>query len=124
MSVHNRSLEPSKRAGFFPTPASSLKATACPIVQHGAVRLRTPGGRLGGNIFTPNYDQQLLLEFAFLKAMGADATRIAPGDQAGLGARYQIPISNAWIFRSTAMHGFLEIQPMCGGRRKELRMRF
>ncbi|MDG2012800.1 MAG: hypothetical protein P8J33_04810 [Pirellulaceae bacterium] len=84
----------------------------------------TWGGALGVNILTPNYDQQLILEFAFLKAMGSDATRIAPGDQAGLGARYQIPISNAWILRSDMMYGFFENTADVRGARMELRMKF
>ena len=84
----------------------------------------TAGGSIGLNILTPNFDQQLILEFSFLKTLGDDATRIAPGDQTGLGARYQLPISNSWILRSDVMYGFFENTADVHGARLELRHKF
>jgi hypothetical protein len=84
----------------------------------------TWGGAVGLNILTPNWDQQLVLEIALLKAMGDNATRIARGDQAGMGVRYQIPLSNAWILRSDLMYGFLQKDTDIRGARLELRTKF
>lgn len=84
----------------------------------------TAGGSIGLNIMTPEWDQQLVVEFSFLKALGNDATRIAPGDQTGLGARYQLPLSNSWLLRSDVMYGFLENTSDVHGGRLELRHKF
>ena len=84
----------------------------------------TWGGSLGMNILTAELDQQLVLEFSFLKTMGYDSTRIAAGDQAGLAARYQIPLSNSWILRSDVMYGFLENTADIHGARVEMRHKF
>lgn len=84
----------------------------------------TWGGAFGLNILTSELDQQLILEFAFLKTLGNDATRIAPGDQAGVGARYQLPLSNSWILRSDVMYGFFDNTSDVHGARVELRHKF
>ncbi len=61
----------------------------------------TYGGALGIQyLFSLN--QQIVVEVATVQAMGGTNLpgRIARGDQYALGARYQLPITNAWIFRA------------------------
>ena len=58
----------------------------------------TVGGAIGLNILTEGFTQQLVVEMAFLHTIGNDPNRNAFSDQYGLGARYQIPLSNSWIF--------------------------
>ena len=84
----------------------------------------TWGGAVGLNILTPNFDQQLILEAAAVQTRGNDATRNIPSDQYGVGARYQIPISNAWLIRTDAMYGFLRETSDIHGARLELRYKF
>ncbi len=82
------------------------------------------GGALGLNILTPGWTQQLILEMAFLQTMDDDPDRVAAGNQYGLGARYQIPISNSWIIRTDAMYGFFRDDDDVRGLRVELRHKF
>ena len=84
----------------------------------------TWGGALGMNILTPGFTQQLILEMAFLQTMGSNPNRNAAGNQYGLGARYQLPLSNSWILRSDAMYGFLNNAPDVHGFLLELRHKF
>lgn len=84
----------------------------------------TYGAALGINLLSADFGQQLVLESAFLQVLGNDATRIAPGDQYGIGLRYQRPLSNALILRLDGMLGFLENAPDLGGARVELRYKF
>ena len=84
----------------------------------------TWGGAVGLNLLPQDFSQQLVAEFAFVQAFGEDSVRIAPGDQYGLGLRYQIPISNAVILRADAMHGFLESADDVSGIRFEFRHKF
>ena len=73
----------------------------------------------------PNdFSQQLVVEAAFLGVMGDDANRNAQGDQYGLGVRYQLPLTNAIIFRSDAMIGFRRGDEDINGFRMELRHKF
>ncbi len=84
----------------------------------------TYGGALGLNLLSADFCQQLVLEGAFLQVRGNDATRIAAGDQYGLGFRYQRPISNAAILRFDGMLGFLDNADDLSGLRVELRRKF
>ena len=59
-----------------------------------------------------------------LGVMGDDANRNAQGDQYGLGARYQLPLTNSLIFRSDAMIGFRRGDEDIHGFRMELRRKF
>jgi hypothetical protein len=79
---------------------------------------------IGLNLLTDDFCQQLVLEGAFLQVRGDDATRIAAGDQYGLGFRYQRPINNALIIRFDGMLGFLENADDLSGVRMELRRKF
>jgi|GEM_PF-816426 len=84
----------------------------------------TFGLALGMNVLAPNFTQQLVLETAFLGTMGDDATRNASGNQYGVGARYQIPISNHSLIRMDAMYGFLDNANELHGARIEYRHKF
>jgi len=84
----------------------------------------TFGAALGVDLLAPNFDQQLIVEVAALGVHGADTNRIAPGDQLGIGARYQVPITNAHLLRFDAMHGWLENSNDISGARAEFRWKF
>lgn len=84
----------------------------------------TYGGAFGINLIADDFSQQLVVETAMLGVMGNDATRNAPGEQLGLGFRYQLPLSNAVIFRADGMYGFLKDQPDVRGLRFELRQKW
>ncbi len=84
----------------------------------------TFGGAVGLNIIADDFSQQLVLETAFVGTMGDDATRNAPGPQFGLGFRYQLPLTNAIIFRTDGMYGFMDGQDDVRGLRFELRHKY
>ena len=84
----------------------------------------TFGMALGLNLLPNDFSQQLVVEAAFLGVMGDDANRNAQGDQYGLGVRYQLPLTNAIIFRSDAMIGFRRGDEDINGFRMELRHKF
>jgi len=84
----------------------------------------TFGAATGVDLLGPNFDQQLIVEVAALQVMGSDVGRAAPGDQLGIGMRYQIPISNAHLLRFDAMHGWLDNSPDITGGRAEFRWKF
>lgn len=84
----------------------------------------TFGMAAGINMIPPDFSQQLILEAAWLQAFEEDATRIANGNQYGIGARYQLPISNSMLVRADAMYGFLESDRDLHGVRLELRKKF
>jgi len=96
--------------------------TGYPILDDSANN--TYGGAVGIDLLGGNFEQQLLLEFAFLQAFGNDATRVAPGDQYAVGARYQRPLNHTLIFRADAMVGWLENSEDISGLRMELRRKF
>ncbi|WP_145246062.1 hypothetical protein [Aeoliella mucimassa] len=84
----------------------------------------TFGFATGVDLLSPNFDQQLIVEFAALKVHGSSAGRIAAGDQAGVGIRYQVPITNAHLLRFDAMHGWLDNSEDISGARAEFRWKF
>ena len=63
----------------------------------------TFGGAIGLNLLAQDFSQQLILEIA--SVFRGDDTDLA-GDQYGVGMRYQLPLSNSWIFRTDANYGF------------------
>ena len=81
----------------------------------------TFGGAIGLNLLAQDFSQQLIMEFATV--FRGDDTTLA-GDQYGLGLRYQIPLSNSWIFRTDGMYGFLRGSDDVMGARVELRKKF
>jgi hypothetical protein len=64
--------------------------------------------------------RQVIVEGAVVQRMGSGA----PGNQYALGVRFQQPITNAWILRADAMHGWQEGQSDVYGIRVELRRKF
>ncbi len=84
----------------------------------------TYGGAIGVDLLGSSFDQQLILEFAFLQTFDNDATRVAPGDQYAVGARYQRPLSHTLLFRADAMTGWLRNSEDITGVRMELRRKF
>lgn len=81
----------------------------------------TFGGAIGLNLLAQDFSQQLILEVA--SVFRGDDTDLA-GDQYGVGMRYQIPLSNSWIFRTDAMYGFFRNDTDDFGFRVEMRKKF
>ena len=84
----------------------------------------TYGAAIGVDLLAHDFSQQLILEAAVLQAYGDPALRNAPGDQYGIGARYQIPISHRYLLRFDVMHGWLENTDDVTGARTEFRWKF
>ena len=85
----------------------------------------TVGASVGLDLLAaPNFQQQLIVEAAVLHAFDDDATRNAPGDQYGIGLRWQLPITTAYLIRVDAMHGWLQNSRDISGVRGELRWKF
>jgi hypothetical protein len=85
----------------------------------------TYGGALGLEyLFALN--QQIVVELATVQVIGDKNSndRIAKGDQYAVGARYQLPLNNAWIFRADAIAADLKNAPDLLGFRLELRRKF
>jgi hypothetical protein len=82
------------------------------------------GAAFGVDLLSPEFDRQLIIEAAVLQTIGDTATRNAPGDQYGLGMRYQIPITNAHLLRFDVMHGWFEGADDVSGARAEYRWKF
>jgi hypothetical protein len=59
-----------------------------------------------------------------LQAFDDPTFRNAPGDQYGVGMRYQVPISHAHLLRFDVMHGWLENADDLTGARAEFRWKF
>jgi len=84
----------------------------------------TYGGAVGVDLLGHQFEQQLLLEAAFLQAFDDPNFRNAPGDQYAVGMRFQKPLSHTLIFRADAMHGWLRNSEDITGARMELRRKF
>ena len=84
----------------------------------------TYGGALGIELLGQNFDYQIVVELATVLTMGSAADRRAPGNQYGLGLRYQVPLNHAWLLRADGLHGLLEDAHDVTGARVELRHKF
>lgn len=82
----------------------------------------TYGGALGVE-YLFSLEQQIVLEAAAVKVRD-NAPTAAAGDQFGVGARYQRPLSNKWILRADVMYGWLRNAPDVLGARVEFRWKF
>jgi hypothetical protein len=82
------------------------------------------GGALGLNLLGPVFDYQLVMELAWQQPIDGGSDSAIPGDQYGLGLRYQLPLTNAVILRMDAMHGILQNTDDITGARTELRWKF
>jgi len=85
----------------------------------------TAGGAIGIQ-YLFDLDQQIVVEIAAVQVLGGvnDPSRIAPGNQYGVGARYQIPLNHSWILRADAMYGWRGEIADVAGVRVELRYKF
>jgi len=84
----------------------------------------TYGVAAGIDLLSPTFNQQLLLEVAALGVQGDATSRAAAGNQVGIGARYQIPLTNAHLLRFDAMQGWLDNSRDISGARAEFRWKF
>ncbi|HUF77842.1 MAG TPA: hypothetical protein VMR44_02880 [Thermoanaerobaculia bacterium] len=80
------------------------------------------GGALGVQYLFA-LDQQIVIEGAVVQRIGGGVTE-ALGDEYALGIRWQKPVTNAWIVRADAMHGWLADRENLYGVRVELRRKF
>jgi len=85
----------------------------------------TYGGALGVQ-YLFNLDQQIVVEVAGLDVRERDVEpgRAARGPQYGAGIRYQLPLTNALIFRADAIAARRERDNDLLGIRTELRIKF
>ena len=83
----------------------------------------TYGGALGIE-YLFELNRQIVIEVATVQVTGNASNRIAKGAQYALGARYQVPLDNAWIFRADAIAAELEKASNINGIRFELRRKF
>ena len=84
----------------------------------------TWGAALGVDLLSYDLDQQLILEVAALGVIGPAANRTAPGNQVGLGARWQRKLTTATLIRADAMVGLLDNSEDIAGARVEYRWKF
>ena len=83
------------------------------------------GGALGiQHLF--DLDQQIVVEVAAVRNLEDISSSFdeVVGNQYAVSARYQIPLSNAWIFRSDAIYSLRESRKDAAGVRTELRFKF
>ncbi len=80
------------------------------------------GGAIGLQ-YLFNLDQQLVFEVAMVQPFKDDGIG-AKDAQYGIGARYQIPINRAWLFRADATYQFIESAEDNFGIRSEMRRKF
>lgn len=86
--------------------------------------INTVGGAIGINLLGAALDRQLVLEASVVHGYGLDAGRVTRGDQYGLGARYQLPLSHNTLLRLDTMCGFRESDFDLYGARAEFRYKF
>jgi hypothetical protein len=86
--------------------------------------INSVGGAIGVNLLGASLDRQLVVEASVVHGYGSDAGRVSNGDQYGVGARYQLPLSNATLLRLDTMYGFRESDEDLYGARAEFRYKF
>lgn len=86
--------------------------------------INTVGGAVGVNLLGASLNRQLILEASIVHGYGSDANRVTNGDQYGVGARYQFPISHATLLRFDTMYGFRASDNDLYGARAEFRYKF
>ncbi|MGB0713393.1 MAG: hypothetical protein ACPGUC_07515, partial [Gammaproteobacteria bacterium] len=88
-----------------------------------ATARNTWGGALGVE-YLFNLEQQIVVELATVQTIGDAAGRNAPGEQVGLGLRYQHVLDEKWLLRADAMFGSREGLENVSGIRFEIRRKF
>jgi hypothetical protein len=87
--------------------------------------INTIGGALGVNILGSNFQNQLVLETAYVGARGdANDPAALQHDQYGVALRYQHPITNAVILRVDFMYAWRNNDDNLSGARFEVRYKF
>ena len=71
-------------------------------------------------------DQQIIVELAAVRNLEdiSSSFEEVVGNQYAVSARYQLPLSNAWLFRSDAIYSIQESKEDLAGIRTELRFKF
>ena len=82
------------------------------------------GGAVGINWLGPQFDYQFIVELATVQTFGRQGGRKSIDDQYGIGARYQLPLNQAWLLRLDAIYGLLENDDNLSGVRAEMRYKF
>lgn len=86
--------------------------------------INSVGGAVGVNLLGAAITHQVVLEAAVVHGYGSDGNRVNNGDQYGLGARYQLPLSHCTLVRFDTMVGFRESESDLYGARAEFRYKF
>ncbi len=84
----------------------------------------TWGGALGINLLGPDFAWQLITEVSTVQTFKQGGQRAAVDDEYGIGARFQIPLSNSWLARLDGMYGIRENATNVNGARIEMRWKF
>ena len=84
----------------------------------------TWGGACGINLLGPDFSWQLITELAMVQTFRQGGFRTALGDQYAFGARFQMPLNNAWLLHVDGMYGLREGDDDIRGARTELRWKF
>ncbi len=82
------------------------------------------GGAVGINLLSSDFSRQFVVEFAAQDTYGDPALSSAPGEQYGLGTRWQKSLNNWTLVRVDLMHGWLDNAPDIFGTRAEFRWKF
>lgn len=85
----------------------------------------TFGGAVGVQ-YLFNLDQQIVVEASTAQVIGGFQAvgRNAKDDQYGLGFRYQLPLTETWIFRADGIYGIRQGDEDVRGARAEMRLKF
>lgn len=84
----------------------------------------TYGAAIGIDLLSAQFTHQLILEAAVVQAFDDAADRNAPGNEYGIGARYQFVISYNSLLRFDVMHGWINGGDDVSGVRAEYRWKF
>ena len=73
-----------------------------------------------------DFDQQIVVEVATVRNLEdiSESFEEVVGNQYAISARYQLPLSNAWLMRADAIYAVRESQDDDAGVRTELRFKF
>ncbi|HEY5603694.1 MAG TPA: hypothetical protein VIM41_11350 [Gammaproteobacteria bacterium] len=93
--------DPNNGGGILKNTGITFDGGLAKIPTMDATAFDTAGFALGVEyLFALN--QQLVVEASMLSDQGDDSTLNVAGDQIGIGVRYQLPLTKAWIFRADA----------------------
>jgi hypothetical protein len=84
----------------------------------------TAGGAIGVNLLGSSLERQIILEASMVQSHDFDNRQRLPGNEYGLGMRYQVPLSNCTLLRFDTMYGWREHREDVFGARAEFRYKF